>query len=322
VEDQWLSHTDVVLDETDCIQTKTIHKVKILLTGASGFLGRSLLQVFKTANHQVTTLGRRASDDFQHDLANDVPVLTSKFDMVVHAAGKAHQVPKTELEAKEFYDVNVIGTSNLLTGLRHSLPGQLVFISSVAVYGRETGDSIDESAALAGSSPYARSKIEAEQLVTAWSKINDVPLLILRLPLVAGPDPPGNLGKMIRGIRHGLYFSVADGQAKRSVVLASDVGLCLLEGNGKCGVFNLADGYHPSFKELEELIARQLKSRLSPSIPQPWAKMLGRIGDIIPKSPINSLTIEKMTSNLTFNDAKAREELNWSPRKVIDHFKI
>src|SRR4051812_12269622 len=107
----------------------------ILLTGASGFLGQVILNQLGKS-YTICTLGRKKSD-YTISLEYSVPVFDKSFQMVIHAAGKAHIAPNSAEERKAFYDVNVTGTKNLLTGLEQSsaLPGSFVFISSVAVYG-------------------------------------------------------------------------------------------------------------------------------------------------------------------------------------------
>jgi nucleoside-diphosphate-sugar epimerase len=125
--------------------------------------------------------------------------------------------------SSEFFNVNVIGTSNFLESLSVSIPKQFVFISSVSVYGLIEGENIDESHPLLALDPYGKSKIEAEKLVKEWCKERNVICTILRLPLVVGVNPPGNLGTMLRAIKNGYYFNIAGGNANKSMVLASDI---------------------------------------------------------------------------------------------------
>ena len=73
----------------------------LLFTGASGFLGHNLLPLLKQS-YEVTTLGLTTQDDLQCNLARDVPELPSTYDVVLHAAGKAHVVPRTEAEKQAF----------------------------------------------------------------------------------------------------------------------------------------------------------------------------------------------------------------------------
>ena len=232
----------------------------ILLTGSSGFLGQIILKRLRREN--LKTLNRTNSDYAIH-LNSKIPVFKEAIKLVIHSAGKAHFVPETANEKQEFFDVNVNGTLNLLKGLENStLPESFVFISSVAVYGLETGININEDTALLAKDPYGDSKIQAEILVHDWCLRNNVTCAILRLPLVAGPNPPGNLGAMIKGIKKGYYFNISGGKARKSIVLAEDVAAIIPVAAKIGGVYNLTDGYHPSFNELSAEIARQFQHKI------------------------------------------------------------
>jgi nucleoside-diphosphate-sugar epimerase len=219
--------------------------MKVLLTGATGFLGKYLLSELDAQKIQVDTVGRNVENTFQCDLAKDILELgsDSMYDMVVHNAGKAHFVPQNEAEGKVFYDVNVGGTEKLLDAILSlkNKPKCIVFVSTVAVYGLELGENIDETAPLLGNTPYAKSKILAEEMIQTWCANNGVNFVILRLPLVVGENAPGNLGAMEKAIRKGYYFRLGSGLARRSMVNAVDVAKLipnLIEMNG---VYNLTD---------------------------------------------------------------------------------
>ena len=129
---------------------------------------------------------------------------------------KAHVIPKTEAEKQLFFDVNYQGTVNLCTALEKvGVPKSLVFISTVAVYGCESGDLITEEHPLDGDSPYAKSKIMAEEFLTDWCKKHDVVLGILRPSLLAGKNAPGNLGTMVNGVREVFYMNIAGGKCEK-----------------------------------------------------------------------------------------------------------
>jgi GlcNAc-P-P-Und epimerase len=294
--------------------------MKILLTGASGFLGSVMKKHFQSLRADVITLGRNANNDIQKDL-NEVSALPL-VDVVVHAAGKAHIVPKTKAEADDFFTVNLEGTKKLCAALETNLPKAFVFISTVAVYGVDEGTMIDEAHALNGTTPYAKSKIEAEQFLQNWCAAKQVKLSIFRLPLIAGPKAPGNLGAMINGIQSGKYFRIGNGDAKKSIVMASDVAAIIPHAVDIGGVYNLTDGYHPSFKELEENFAQQLGGKSIKTIPLFIATMAGWVGDVFAFFPINSNKRKKITATLTFADQKAKDNLNWQPNKVLDKYKI
>lgn len=294
---------------------------KILLTGSSGFLGKSMIN--KLANgYDIISLSR-ASGDYKVSLEIEEPNFVQKFDLIIHAAGKAHSIPKTKEEAKLFYDVNVNGTINLLKGLNNvGKPNQFVFISSVAVYGQENGCNIDEKHSLDAKDPYGLSKIKAELLVTEWCEKYNVICTILRLPLLVGQNPTGNLGAMVKAIDKGYYFNIGGGKAKKSMLLAEDVAIFILKVASIGGIYNLTDGAHPNFQELSGVISKKKNKRIPLNLPLYVAKVMGFVGDLLGnKAPINSLKIKKITSDLTFNDTKAKLIGGWKPQEVLEYLK-
>ena len=297
--------------------------MNILITGSNGFLGTVLLKTLQETNNVFKL--NRSNSDYNINLECDQILFNESFDLVIHAAGKAHSVPKTSLDKQVFFDVNLKGTKNLLKGLEESqsLPKAFVLISSVAVYGRIGGVNIPEESPLIAQDPYGLSKILTEQIVLDWCKLNNVVCTILRLPLLAGANPPGNLGEMIKGINKGYYFNIAGGRAQKSMVLASDVAECILKVSEIGGTYNLTDDYHPTFSELSRIISLQLGKKFVPNMPLFFAKFLAKIGDFIgDKFPLNSNKLSKIMSPLTFDDSKARKAFGWNPSPVIGRFKI
>jgi len=296
---------------------------KLLFTGGTGFLGKNVMPIL-TKQYEVTTCGITPDDMIKANLAKEVPELPEKYDVVLHACGKAHVVPKTDAEKQTFYDVNYQGTVNLCKALENTgVPKTLVFISTVAVYGCEFGDEITEEHPLEGDTPYAESKIMAEKYLTEWCEKNNVTLGILRPSLLAGKNAPGNLGAMVNGVRKGFYLNIAGGKVKKSVLMAEDIAhlLPLLEEKG--GVYNVCDTYQPTFGELSASVAKQLGKHKPISIPYWMAWCMAKVGDLLgSKAPINSYKLEKMTKSLTFNNAKARKELGWEPLDVLTNYKI
>jgi nucleoside-diphosphate-sugar epimerase len=295
--------------------------MQILLTGANGFLGKILQQELQ--EHELTTLGRSSANVIAN-LATTVPVFEKSFDLVIHAAGQAHLVPEHPDEINLFHQVNVLGTQHLLDGLEKSgIPKYFVFISSVSVYGLESGNDITEEAPLKANDPYGKSKIEAEILVKNWCATHQVKCTILRLPLIAGPNPPGNLGFMLKGLRKGFYFNIAGGQSHKSIVLASDIAKFMIPAAQTGGTYNLTDGEHPNFKSLSQYMAHQQNKSFVPNIPFFLAWSLARVGDLLGRrAPINSNKLKKIISTLTFSDQKARSSFGWNPTPVLKGFKI
>lgn len=294
--------------------------MKYLLTGGNGFLGKYLATSLQS-NGELIQLGRSSQADVFGDFSKEIPTLPET-DMVVHAAGTAHFIPKTPEEKVRFHTVNVLGTEKLLNRLSElvNLPKTFVFISSVAVYGLETGKLISEDAPLLGSTPYALSKIQAERLILEWGKKHGVDTFILRLPLIAGKNAPGNLGAMQNAIQAGYYFRVGTGDSRKSMVLAEDVArlIPLLTGY-EPGIYNLTDGVDPKVSELDTVMAAKLKKKVK-VIPLPLIRPFAKLGDLISLLPINSYRLEKLIGQLTFDCSKAKRKLNWSPKPVLGWF--
>lgn len=289
-----------------------------LVTGFDGFLGSIIVKQLEN-QYNVIRLGLNTGD-LIYDLSKEKPCMDEDLNLVVHLAGKAHSVPKTEIENRQFYDVNLNGTKNLLEGIAKNcnIDTRVVFISTVAVYGLDEGSNISEDQNPIPKTPYGKSKLEAENWLLNFCKKLNFKLTILRLPLVVGPNAIGNLGAMLSAIRKGRYLSIGEGSARKSMVLASDVAKLISSENLKSGVFNLTDGAHPSFREMEQTIVGKNAGKKVRIISVQIANFLGLLGDIIgSKFPVNSQTIKKLTTSLTFDDNRARKEMKWSPKNVL-----
>ncbi len=303
---------------------------KCLLTGYPGYLGSRLYHQLRN-EYELYSLGLCDAQNKNHtigDLSRCVPcIFNVKYDLVIHAAGKAHILPKTEAEKESFELINYVGTLNLLKGLEGlaEAPKAFVLISSVSVYGRDVGYQITETASLNALDPYGKSKIKAEQAVSSWDQPGIIKG-ILRLPLIVGPNPPGNLGKMLKGIRKGTYFNIAGGTAKRSFVWIEDIAPFIIQLASKGGTYNLTDGRDVSFAELYKRLCECMSRRQNLALPKGLAYAFGLVCDVAgrltrKKIPFDSLTYKKMTSDLTFSCDKAIRDFNWRPTPVLDRIK-
>jgi nucleoside-diphosphate-sugar epimerase len=301
--------------------------MNILLTGASGFIGSYIFDKL-SKKESIFTIGR-CNQSITCDLACNVPDLKDQyFDKVIHAAGYAHigtDVPNYE---KKMFDINLKGTHNLLKALSmlKVKPSEFIFFSTVAVYGCKSGHKITEEFELKATDPYGVSKIEAEKAIINWCNNNLVRYQILRIPLVIGKNPPGNLKKMIDGIKSGKYFSIGSGKARKSMVLLDDLAQLVSRPIKLSGVYNITDDYDPTFRELELIISENLAKKIF-TIPTNLIRFIGYLGDIMKfcgfkKVPLDTSLINKLTSDLTFSCDKAKIELNWQPHKVTSNFPI
>jgi nucleoside-diphosphate-sugar epimerase len=267
----------------------------VLLTGYSGFLGK---QIFSELGNNVFTLGRNTNADIVCDLSEKTPQIDLPVSRVIHVAGLAHTVPKTQSEKDEFFRVNLNGTLNLLKGLEGKQVEQFVLISSVSVLEEEPR------------SPYAQSKWEAERAVLDWCKHKNTNVLILRLPLIWGENAPGNLGAMEKAIKNGYYFAFGEGNAVRAMVDIKEVSkfIARLKGN-ESGVFTLVS-FHRSYREVESIFAQKYNKKIK-RLPGWMVKIAAKLGDVVPGFPINSYRLNKLETSLIFDDSDARQTLGW-----------
>ena len=297
---------------------------KLLFTGGTGFVGRNIKPLLDKT-YEVTTIGIMDADMIKANFVKDIPNLPERYDIVLHAAGKAHVYPKTEAEKKAFYDVNLTGTIHLCEALEKTgVPNAFIFISTLSVYGGEVFGNMDseDSKPLIGDTPYADSKIKAEEYLTNWCKEHNVILGILRPSLLAGKGAPGNLGAMVNGIRTGAYLSIAGGKARKSVLMVDDIAHLVPLVAEKGGVYNVCDDHNPSFGELESSIAKQLGKRKPINIPYWMAKRLALIGDVFSFFPLNSNRLKKIITSDTWSNEKAKRELGWRPMDVLENDKL
>lgn len=283
----------------------------ILLTGHTGFLGSVIYQELKKS-FEVITLGRDNSCDYRVDFSNWDGSLDLKhsIDAIVHVAGLAHNKAKNQ---KELFDVNTTSVKHLLAIAKKNNVKSLIYISSTAVYGKTYGLDITENTSLLGKSDFSITKIEAEKVIESYNLDNR---LILRLPLVVGPKPPGNLDRLSSSISSGSHIYLSGNLAQKSVVFASDVASFishwLSESKKESGTINLCNQTAPTFNWMENAIAESLGYSYRIRIP---IKFFWKIVNWIKaKLNISIPLVGKLFYPLTFSDQLAREKFGYTSK--------
>ena len=280
----------------------------ILLTGHTGFLGSVIHKELKKSFH-VLTLGRDVSCDYTIDFSEWDGSLELKcsIDAIVHVAGLAHNKVKSK---DEIFAVNSASVQHLLTLAIKNEIKTFTFISSTAVYGKTYGINIPENSSLKGNSNFAISKIEAEKIIESFKFESK---LILRLPLVIGPNPPGNLGKLLNSVASGSHVYLAGNQAQKSVVFASDVANFishwLLQKQKISGTMNLCNQSAPTFNWVENAIAESggFGYRLRIPVKFLWKTVYWMKAKLHIAVPL----VGKLFYPLTFSDQLAREKFGY-----------
>jgi nucleoside-diphosphate-sugar epimerase len=286
-------------------------EIKVFITGSTGFLGKYVSRHFSNAGYGIISPSR---NDLMIELVDN-----RNIDILIHSAGKAHSASTNKEETKAFFDVNYELTKKITATINQNKieVNTFVFISTVSVYGLEEGFEVNEDVPLNGNSAYAQSKKMAEEHLQKWAKESGVNLIILRLPLIFGENAPGNLGAMERAVKGRYYFQIGRGEAKRSMVHAKQLAEFLPTLMGKSGIYHLTDGEHNSYNEVAEYFAKKYKRRII-NVPLLPFKIIARVGDLIPKFPLTSYRLDKLSQSLTFSDQKARRELGWKGTNALE----
>nr|WP_320136833.1 SDR family oxidoreductase [uncultured Amphritea sp.] len=304
----------------------TILNTNIFLTGANGFVGRKIYNLL-SASHNVHVLGSirctNTSQGSEFVECGDINAATgwsrliSGFNVVIHAAALAHVDSKVNVNSLEtFKSVNVDGTLNLARQAASAGVERFIFISSIGVNGNQNQIPFTAEDVAAPQEPYAQSKYEAESGLIALAKETGMEVVIIRPPLVYGPNAPGNFGRLVRLVEKGIPLPLGAIHNKRSFValdnLVDLIVTCIDHPAAANQVFLAGDGEDLSTSELLRGIATAMgkPSRLLP-VPESWlrfgANLLGK-----------REVADRLLGSLQVDISKTRDMLGWKPPISVD----
>lgn len=301
--------------------------MKVLVTGASGFIGMRIVEAVENKGWTAVGTSRTGSDGL---IRLDVTAVASfgnvrqfsPFDVVVHCAGIAHRFAAA---GREYESVNVSGTRNVAEFAAGSGAKHLVHLSSVLVYGRH-GSRIAESDGCRSKDAYAASKLRSEDAAVEVAKQKGMPLTILRPAPVIGENCKGNFARLVRAIDRGRFAMVGGGANRKSLVYVGDVAdACLraieTEASDTPGIFNVA-AESVSTREIVDSIYRSLGSK-QPSFWIPAAPLsLGAraASTLLPFSRVRSATrsLETWVAEDVYSTDAIRDRLGFEAKVPID----
>lgn len=270
--------------------------MRLVVTGASGFIGRALVPVLRERGHAVVALDRAATGD----LAGFAgwPAQLAGADAVVHLAALAHSrhVDEARLRASNVDAALALGRAAAAAGVR------MLLMSSVKVLGEETpGAPFDDASPLAPQDAYARAKAAAEAALRA---VPGLALTVLRPPLVYGPWVKANFLALLGAVARGWPLPFAGIRNRRSLVFAGNLADCVarcLEAPAAAGkTYCVSDGAPLSTPDLCRAIGAALGR------PARLFALAPALLEIAPPA-------RKLTRSLVVDDSAIRRELGWAP---------
>ncbi len=209
---------------------------RLMITGASGFLGSEIVRLARTTGWRVRALVRNPQkriegvEVIQGDIA-DPAVLRRACEgvsAVVHAAGLAHVFGPATKDLARFHAVNATGTAQLVGAALEAGVPHIVLASSVSVYGEYFGEKCDESVPCHPESPYATSKRQAEIEAAERTAAVQASLTILRFATIYGEGDHGNVARLIGALDRSRFVWPGSGLNRKSLVYKEDAARACL----------------------------------------------------------------------------------------------
>jgi len=305
-----------------------LSKQRVLVTGASGFVGRVLIQTLLDNDYNVIAAVRSETKTYPDEVEllrysdisdNDWGVKLSSVDIIIHAAARVHVMDEYSTDPlTAFREVNVTGTLNLAKQAALSDVKRFIFISSVKVNGEMTlkGKPFEPTDDFIPSDPYGLSKYEAEQGLLKLAKQTEMEVVIIRPPLVYGLGVKANFAAMINLIKKGLPMPFGAINNQRSLV-SLDNGVnfiihCIDHPKAANEIFLISDGEDVSTTELIKKVAKAFdKKAWLLHIPVSWMTFIAKL---VGKTDVT----ERLFGSLQVDSSKARDLLGWKPVVTMD----
>ncbi len=300
--------------------------MRVLVTGANGFVGRVLCTALTQHGYAVRGAVRSSAASTQAPCVavgeiteqTDWSLALTDVDVVIHLAARVHVMRDTAVDPlAEFRRVNTAGTEHLARCAAASGVKRFVFVSSIGVNGAETFQqpytALDRASP---HSPYAVSKYEAELGLQALAAETGLEVVIIRPPLVYGPSAPGNFGSLMRWLKRGVPLPLGAIHNQRSLVsldnLVDLLVTCITHPAAANQTFLVSDGEDVSTTELLRRMGQALgrPARLVP-VPASWLKLAAAM---VGKPDV----AQRLCGSLQVDIEKTRRLLGWTPPLSLD----
>ena len=302
----------------------------ILLTGASGFLGRSIIEVGAGSGIQFRSLGRTATGLDQHvvvDLTNsEVPDQAfAGVETIIHSAGLAHQFGPAGAARENFFKVNADGTERIVMSAVKNQVRHVVLVSSMSVYGPGGDSARIESHPCNPQGHYAESKFAAEQRAIEAVESSSTCLTILRLATLYGDGDQGNVNRLIQAIDRRRFLLIGECKNEKNLLYRTDAAAaCLLAAMATepahVSTFNVAS-QPVTMLEVVRGICGHLNQGLPMKVPMAFVAGLNFFSSILGnRGPIGRIqeSVTKFTRSDTIDGSAFVKQFSFQPEVSLD----
>lgn len=278
--------------------------MNICITGVSGFVGSNLSSYLKENGFNITALSLRApSTSF---------VFQDNIKTIIHLAGKAHDTSGV-IDEGEYFSVNRDLTIKLFESFLSSAARDFFYFSSVKAAKDHFDGVLTEDVSPTPTTPYGKSKCEAEIYLTSRRLPENKRLFIIRPCMIHGPGNKGNLNMLYNIVKSGIPWPLTQFENRRSFLTIANLNYLLhmmIESpNVSSGIYNFSDDMPLSTNELIQIISRSLnKKTLFLKMNKTLVKGIARLGDIF-NLPLNSERLTKLTESFVVSNDKIKTSL-------------
>ncbi|TCK42761.1 UDP-glucose 4-epimerase [Paraburkholderia sp. BL8N3] len=298
---------------------------RIAITGANGFVGRALTRMLMEQGTSVTAIARPQTTcepgvETKRITSLDAvtPEIFAGAQAVVHLAARVHVMRDADTNPlAAFRATNVEGSLRAADAAVRAGATRFVYVSSIkALAELDPGRPLKETDERRPPDPYGVSKAEAEVKLLEFGARTGLEIVIVRPPLVYGPEVRANFLSLMNAIAKGIPLPIGSVTARRSLCyvdnLASALALASIHPRAASQTFHVTDGDDPSVAELARSLARHLgrPARLLP-VPVDMLKFAGRLTG-------KTAQIDRLTGSLLVDSTHIRDVLGWRPPVSLD----
>lgn len=297
-------------------------QARVLVTGATGFVGQNLVPYLTMLGFDVVTVGRKGCMRSYDELRND-PLLRGS--IVVHLAGRAHDT-RGGTSASQFYDANVKLTEQVFDLSESGQAEKFIFVSSIKAVADEATSVIDESTMPHPNSPYGISKLKAEEALSRRASVGaGMELFILRPVVINGPGVKGNISLLAKCAEWGAPYPFGGFANRRSMLAVDNLSYVIARicvDSIHPSTYIVADDESMSSQFLFEVLCNEFGKRARCfKLPRQLVRASARAGSML-NLPLNVSNLEKLlgsfeVSNIRLLKALDVDELPYTARDGV-----